>query len=102
MSSTTLTIKVLHGQEIRRLSFAKPPTVHALVQVVANLFNLQLNQIKPLVYRDDGSLFPVFALNSSEDDIVTIGTDLDLLEAIRVAEENKKTLRLYVNHIAAG
>jgi len=83
-------VKVILGTEVRRLSFAKAPTLQTLVQMVGNLFNASLERVKPLVYRDD------------EDDVVTIGSDLELLEAIRLAEAAGKSLRLYVNRIEPG
>lgn len=112
--SSPLTIKVVVGTEIRRITFAKPPTYQTLAQMIANLFNISLERVKPILYRDDGSPgnssptlpIPFHLLPSShpvlENDVVTIGTDIELLEAIRVAEVAKTSLRLYVNRIEAG
>jgi dynein heavy chain len=80
-SGTTTAIKITHSGDTRRVSVATDLTFASLVHITRNCFA-----------RRDGSI--TFVYTDDEDDLITIGSDLEVIEALRVASMQTKALRI--------
>jgi len=78
-----LVLKIKYEEDTRRLTLEKEPTFASLKELVSQLLPNLPSQYT-LKYRDD------------DEDLVTLTSDLELREAILVANKNNKVLRLVI------
>jgi len=78
-----LVLKIKYEEDTRRLTLEKEPTFASLKEIVSQLLPNLPSQYT-LKYRDD------------DEDLVTLTSDLELREAILVANKNNKVLRLVI------
>jgi len=74
-------VKIKFEEDTRRISLARTPDFHEIAQIAKQLYNVQEPHFK---YEDD------------EKDLVTITSDLELIEAIAVSNKTSTVLRLFL------
>lgn len=85
VSDDTLPVKVSFGDDIRRASFTPSSSFAALRELVGKLFGVDETSYV-LKYQDD------------EGDKITMASDDELQEAVRIGQNTQKMLRIYVEN----